>query len=170
MGVRPAGCRGSSGSGSCLVPLLPPRCLRLTHWRELRASLASSYPPAGAGPAPLAAIKWFVKEMQVSACGQAGGCSWRGGVCACVCQPEGEPPRASECGSRQGCSPPLLRAPPRPRSGARGAAPRPDSLASSRASRWQLHGRLRPPHPTPSHPLPAPGSAPPPQPPPLVRL
>ena len=30
-----------------------------------------SRPPAGAGPAPLAAIKWLVKEMQVSACGGA---------------------------------------------------------------------------------------------------
>lgn len=95
--------------------------------------------PDPAGLAPLAAIKWLVKEMQVSAGGRRSGCYWRRGVCApgvCASQrAEGRgsaSQRASAGAGQERCSAALLPAPPHPKPAARarGAAPLADSFAS----------------------------------------
>lgn len=148
------------------APAPPP-----PHRRALRASRAAfsppRLPPALAGPAPLAAIKWLVKEMQVSVCGREAAAGDEG--CVPVCASGRLGASASESAGAAGrCSLPLLPAPPHPAARARGAAPRPDRLASSSQSRRLLPGAApRPPLPAlPSQPSPP---APPPQPPPLAR-
>lgn len=122
-------------------------------------------PPADAGPAPLAAIKWLVKEMQVSACGRAaaaGDVGWAPGERGEAAERR-EPARGG-AGRRA----PPRPAPPRPRPRPRPERPRP-RLAPTVARCPRLRGSRaarRPPRG--SRPA-GPPSAPPPQPPPLAR-
>lgn len=82
-------------------------------------------PPAGARPAPLAAIKWLVKEMQVSACGGAAAVeTW--GVCLCE--------RAG--GSASACEPASQRASGSGREMLAASAPRPAAPAPGGPSAW----------------------------------
>lgn len=173
-GTRAAGsaqaASGSSGPVGAGSPLLPPqlarpqRCRRrrFSPRRALGASRAASspprLPPAGARPTPLAAIKWLVKEMQVSACGRAAAAGDVGCVPVCASETRRERQRASECGSGRLGSPPSRARTRRPeRVGQRLALTEPRLLlavsAASPGSREPLTGlphRALPSQPEPS--------------------
>lgn len=112
-GVSQVSARAARGRGA--ASLLPPQPAPAPPpppspppppGRALRTSRAASStpwapacPPAGAGPAPLAAIKWLVKEMQVSACGGAAAVGDVGCVPVCASGSKRERQRAGQCGS-----------------------------------------------------------------------